>query len=123
MPRWTWFLIALGLGIAAGLYYGWVLNPVSYVDTTPDSLHADYQTDYVLMVAETFQSAQDPADAARELAVLGSQPPAAIVQKALVYAQAHRYPAGDITLLQDLGLAMQTWQPPAQPASPGATAP
>lgn len=123
MSRWVWFLIALGLGIAAGLYYGWVLNPVSYVDTTPDSLRGDYQTDYVLMAAEAFHATQDPAAAARQLALLGSQPPADIVEQAVVYARAHSATPGDISLLQDLGFAMQTWQPSVPALTPGATAP
>ena len=119
MPRWIWFIIAVGVGIAAGLYYGWVLSPVAYVDTTPDTLSADYRTDYVLMAAEAFHASQDPSAAARQLAILGSQPPAAIVQAALDYGRAHAYPAQDISLLQDLAFAMQTWQQP----TPGATAP
>ena len=119
MPRWIWFLIAVGVGLAAGLYVGWVLSPVTYVDTTPDSLRADYRADYVLMVAESFRSAQDPAAAARQLALLGSQPPALSAQQTLAYAHAHDFSADDLDLLQELALAMQTWQEP----SPGAVAP
>jgi len=119
MPRWLWFLVALGLGIAAGLYYGWVVSPVAYVDTTPDSLRADYRADYVLMVAETFRSAQDPASAARQLALLGSQAPALTVEQALGFAEGHDFSAGDIELLQALGFAMQTWHQP----TPGGAAP
>jgi len=119
MPRWIWFLIALGLGIAAGLYYGWVINPVAYVDTTPDSLSADYRADYVLMVAEDFRSTQDPAAAARKLAILGSQAPALLVQQALGYAEAHTFAPADVQSLQALGFAMQTWQQP----TPGGGAP
>jgi hypothetical protein len=116
MPRWAWFLIAVLVGVAAGLYYGWVLNPVAYVDTTPDSLRADYRADYVLMTAEAFHASQDPAGAARQLAILGSQPPATFVQQALVYASTHGFAGDDITLLQELGFAMQTLQPPGGPA-------
>ncbi len=55
MSRWTKFLIAVILGAAAGLFYGWVVNPVEYVDIAPESLRVDYKTDYVLMVAESYQ--------------------------------------------------------------------
>jgi hypothetical protein len=112
MPRWVWFLIAVGLGIAGGLYYGWVLNPVSYVDTTPDSLRADYRADYVLMVAEAYQVSQDPLGAARQLAILGGQPPASLVQEALVYAHTTDFSPQDTDLMQKLAFAMQTWQQP-----------
>jgi hypothetical protein len=118
MPRWIWFLIALGLGIAAGLYYGWIINPVAYVDTTPDSLSADYRADYVLMVAEDFRSAQDPAAAARKLAILGSEPPALIVQQALGYAEANGFSPVDLQLLQSLVFALQTWQQPTPGGGP-----
>ena len=119
MPRWIWFLIALAVGLAAGLYVGWVLSPVNYVDTTPDSLSADYQADYVLMVAESYQSVQDPAAAARQLAILGGQGPAFSAQQTLAYARAHSFSEEDVDLLQDLALAMQTWREP----TPGAAVP
>ena len=51
MLRWFLFFLSIALGLAAGLYYGWVINPVEYVNTTPDTLRVDYQADYVLMVA------------------------------------------------------------------------
>lgn len=112
MPRWLWFIMALGIGIAAGLYYGWVVSPVAYVDTTPESLSADYQTDYVLMVAEAFAGARDTPAAARQLATLGSRPPSMIVQQTLVYARANGYSPEEIRLLEELGFALQTWHPP-----------
>ena len=46
-------LLVLLLGIALGLLVGWVLVPIQYVDTTPDTLRGDYRADYVLMVAES----------------------------------------------------------------------
>lgn len=119
MPRWIWFLIALGIGLGAGLYVGWVLSPITYVDTTPDSLAADYRADYVLMVAESFRSTQDPDAAARQLALLGSEPPVLTAQQTLAYAHSHDFSVEDVDLLQELVLAMQTWQEPG----PGAAVP
>jgi hypothetical protein len=46
MSRWTLFFIVLLLGLGLGLLYGWVINPVSYQDTTLDTLRIDYKTDY-----------------------------------------------------------------------------
>ena len=110
MRRWLPFLIALAVGLAISLYYGWMVNPVEYVDTAPGSLKADYRTDYVLMAAETYQTKQDPAYAARQLALLGSQPPSEIAAEALSFAQSIGYGQNDLQLLQNLMLAMQTWQ-------------
>jgi hypothetical protein len=110
MRRWLPFLIALGIGLAISIYYGWMVNPVEYVDTAPGSLQVDFRTDYVLMTAETYQSKQDPSLAARQLSFLGSQPPADIAAQALAFAQSVGYSLEDMQLLQNLVLAMQTWQ-------------
>ena len=111
MSRWLSILIALALGIALGLVYGWMIDPVQYTDITSEALRIDYRTDYVLMVAEAYQAEQDPALAARRLAVLGSEPPAAIAGEAEDFARQAAYSADDLTLIQDLTVALQTWQP------------
>lgn len=104
-------LIAALVGLALGLVYGWRVNPVQYTDMTPDVLRIDYRVDYVLMVAEAYQTEEDPALAAKRLAVLGSQPPALIAGEAHDYARQSGYPAEDVTTLQELSVALQTWQP------------
>ena len=48
------FVLMIVLGIAAGVTYGWVLNPVQYSDTGLQTLGQDFKTDYVLMVAEVY---------------------------------------------------------------------
>jgi len=113
MPRWNTPLLALLLGIALGLLYGWVLSPVQYVDTTPDTLRADYRADYVLSVAEAFQSDQNANLAVRRLAILGSQPPGEIASSALEDARRYGFPEPDIQLLQKFTTTMQAVQPPA----------
>jgi hypothetical protein len=111
MPRWIPILIAALLGLALGLFYGWKIDPVQYTDITPDVLRVDFRTDYVLMVAEAFRAEQDPAHAAQRLAVLGSVPPALITGEAYDYARQAGYPADDLTAIQELAVALQTWQP------------
>jgi hypothetical protein len=111
MSRWTKFLVAVILGAAAGLFYGWVVNPVEYVDIAPESLRVDYKTDYVLMVAESYQVDQNLGLAVRRLALLGSLAPTEIVANALSYALQHEYASQDLSLLQSLGEALLTWNP------------
>jgi hypothetical protein len=118
MSRWTKFLIAVILGAAAGLFYGWVVNPVEYVDIAPESLRVDYKTDYVLMVAEAFQVEHDIGLAVRRLALLGSSAPADIVANALSYALQHDYASQDLSLLQLLGEALLTWNPNLEVPTP-----
>lgn len=111
LPIWITFLVALGIGIAAGLVYGWVVAPVQYVDVTPNILREDYRADYVMMVAEAHQGEQNPEASARRLALLGSEPPAKIVEQALVYARLNGFTPTEIALLQGLFTAMQTYRP------------
>lgn len=111
MKRWIYFILAVLVGITAGLYYGWQINPVQYVDTTPASLRVDYRTDYVLMVAETYQAEGDLDLAARRLAVLGDKPPVEIVREAMIFAAQVPYADMDQDLLGQLASDLQTWNP------------
>lgn len=111
MSRWTKFLIAVVLGAAAGLFYGWVVNPVEYVDIAPKSLRTDYKADYVLMVAESYQVDHDLGLAVRRLARLGSSAPKDIVAVALNYALQHQYAPQDMAVIQLLGEDLLTWNP------------
>lgn len=109
--NWIKILIAVLIGIALGLVYGWVIAPVEYIDVTPNILREDYRADYVLMVAEANQNEQDPETAARRLAILGSESPAQIAASTLEYATNNGFTQNEILLLQGLLTAMQTYQP------------
>src|SRR5688572_17594482 len=104
-------IIALAAGIALGLIYGWVIDPIEYVDVTPNILREDYRVDYVLMTAEAYQNDFDSETAARRLAILGSESPAMITASALDYATRNNFTEIEIQLLQTLLTAMQTYQP------------
>jgi len=109
--RWLFFVLSIAVGVGLGLYYGWVISPLQYVDTTPSTLRADFRADYTLMVAETFQHDQNIETAARHLAILGSQAPAQLASDALNFAQQNKFDPADIALLQNLNVALQVWQP------------
>jgi hypothetical protein len=118
MPRWLPLLIAALIGIALGLIYGWAIDPVQFVDTTPETLRADYRADYVLMVAEAYHTEGDPAAAARRLAILGSLPPAQIAGQALQTGRMAGYSPADLALLDELTRAMQAYGPAPAGATP-----
>jgi hypothetical protein len=118
MSRWTKFLIAVLLGAAAGLFYGWVVNPVEYVDIAPESLREDYKTDYVLMAGEAYQVDHDLGLAVRRLASLGSSAPSEIVANALGYALQHDFAPQDLSLLQLLGEELLSWNPNLEVPTP-----
>jgi hypothetical protein len=66
VTRWGNFTLVIGLllGIAAGLFYSWVINPVEYIDSAPDSLREDFKSDYITLIASAYAATGD-ADRAR----------------------------------------------------------
>jgi hypothetical protein len=111
MSRWIAFFIVIALGAAAGMLYGWVINPVEYVDTAPNSLRDDYKTDYVLMIAEAYSLDKDVSLAARRLAVLGDGSPNEHVANALAFAVEQKYSQSDLLLMRNLAEALDAWNP------------
>ncbi len=107
--RWLGFLFALSIGIGAGLYYGWVVNPVRYVNTTPSSLQEEYKTDYVWMVAEAFAVEHNPQLAAKRLEFLGYQTVWEAARDAYLAAVAARFRDIDIERIRNLEAAMRQW--------------
>ena len=118
MARWIRFVLVILVGVAAGLFYGWVINPVNYVDTTPDSLRIDYQSDYVLMVAESYSAEGDLAMSVRRLALLGTTAPVDTVQQAIIFAEGQGYTDADVVLMQALYLDLQSWNPSLELPAP-----
>lgn len=105
--RFFWFLISILVGAGVGIFYGWVVNPIQYVDTAPPSLRADYKADYVLMVAESYRREQDLAQAIQQLAFLGDDPPLRLVQQAIITSQDLGYSVDDVQQLAALSEALQ----------------
>jgi len=70
--RFPWYLL-LGLiaGIGLGLLYTWVISPIRYVDTLPNTLRADFKDQYRSAIAAAFMASGDLARAQSRLALLG----------------------------------------------------
>jgi hypothetical protein len=111
-------LIGLGIGLALGMIYGWVINPVEYVDTTPGSLRDDYRTDYILMVAEAYGGDGDLELARVRLAALGPETPAELVVAAIEYGVANGFPRDALETLNGLAVAMRAASPTAEITGP-----
>ena len=69
MNRLGFVLLGLGIGLAGGLYYAWLVNPVEYVDTAPESLRADFRGDYLGLIASAYASGGDLVRARTRLAL------------------------------------------------------
>ncbi len=105
--RLLFFALAILVGIAAGVIYGWVINPVEYVDTGPHSLRIDYKTDYILMVAELFQQENDIYAAVARLVFLGDESPIEMTHQAILFAGNNNYAPDDIELIWNLSEALK----------------
>ncbi len=116
--RWLFFLLFIALGVAAGLIYGWVINPAQYTDASPALLKEDYRTDYVLMVAETFSSGQDLSVAIDRLEYLESPDPAQAVLEAVDFAERVGYHPDDLLQMRSLLSALQAGSQGGAGASP-----
>lgn len=115
MGRWIRFLIAIAIGVAAGLFYGWRVNPAGTPDSTPDTLRIDYRTDFVLMTAEAYSLEMDLPSAQRRLALLGDQP-LDTVREAILFAETHGYVDYDLGLMRALSKALEAPAPPTAPS-------
>jgi hypothetical protein len=69
-------LLALAMGVGLGLLYSWVISPVQYTDTGPNTLRADYQAAYVQLAARAFAVDGSLGRARTRLALLGWADPA-----------------------------------------------
>ncbi len=103
------FLIAILVGIAAGLYFAWNMNPPKPKESTLSGLREDFRTDYILMVAEIYQSEGDVPQAVKRLSGLGSESPARLTQQAILTARALNYSNADVETLAKLSQALLTW--------------
>lgn len=104
------FLLAIAAGIAGGIAYGWMANPVKYVDTPLYTLRNDYKADYVLMVAEAYQTERDIETAVRDLQLLQDDP-VRLVQQAVITGQDLGYSNQDIEVLGELLQELQSLTP------------
>ena len=98
--------LALLLGLGGGLYYGWVIAPVRYVDADPASLHQAFKDDYILMLATAYAGDGDLEAARAGLTSLGLEAGAPVVTAAAERLTAAGLPAEDAARLASLAAAL-----------------
>ncbi len=110
-----WAALGLAIGLAVGFAAGWWWWPVEYTNTTPDTLHPQYQDEYVLMTAAAFEVDGDAAEAGQRLSLVAPDDPALpVVQLAERLIEAEGDPAEIVRLArlaQALGMTPSTLRP------------
>lgn len=100
--RVVFFILAIVLGSAAGLAFGWLVMPPKAPNDAPmERLRVDYKTDLVLMVAEHFQNNPDTLLALEQLTKISPEDPLTLVGNSLSYARRVGYPQEDLLLFSD----------------------
>ena len=64
-------VVAIILGFIFGLVWGWGIQPVKWVDATPQLLNTDYQREYLRMAIDSFTANSDTALAMQRWQNLG----------------------------------------------------
>lgn len=105
--RAVFFVLCMLAGLAIGLTYGWVINPIQYTDSSLQSLRIDYKTDLILMAAELYQNEGDINLASARLESLGEAPLPELLEEAVAFADEHQYASTDIQLMEDLASAVE----------------
>lgn len=101
-------LVLLAMGVASGLVYGWLVDPVEYVNTSPDTLRIDYQTDIVLMVSNIYAHDHDLQKALDRFSLLNSADVNQLTSNCLDYAGKMNFSEQDISIIADLRDAIAT---------------
>ena len=101
--RLVFSFLTILLGIVAGLAFGWLaMLPKAAQNADLERLRVDYQTDLVLMLAESFQKEPDSLFTLNELAKISGEDPLTFIENSLVYAQKVGYPQEDVDLIINL---------------------
>ena len=94
------------IGLALGLLFSWVIQPVQYLDTSPDSLKGIYQDQYRAVIAAAFEANQDMVRAKARLELLGDEDIVQAVAEQAQRALAEGAPAGEVKALGQLATAL-----------------
>jgi uncharacterized membrane protein YccC len=69
--RGNWYLLTgVVLGIILGILFAWVISPVKYVDTAPESLKDEFKDQYRVLIASAYVANGDLVRAKARIALL-----------------------------------------------------
>lgn len=109
--RGPWYLITgLLIGLAAGILYSWLADPVEFLDTNPASLHPDFRAEYRSLIALAYEANGDIGRARMRLALLRDEYPAAELEAQAGRAQKTGRPFREVEALAKLSSDLQQYQ-------------
>ena len=99
-------LLGLLLGLGFGLYYAWILEPVSFTEVSPGRLEEDLRRDYLYLISQGFAVDGNVARARQRLTSLGAADMANLVAAELaLYVRTGRS-AADVANMAHLAAAL-----------------
>ncbi len=123
--RRPWFLLTgLLLGLGAGLLLAWVVFPVRYTETAPDTLRPDFKEAYRALIARAYAYDHNLPRAQARLRLLGESHPAEALAAQAQRALAAGRPPAEVHALGELAAALgqAPGVPPPATGVPPATA-
>ena len=83
MKHFPWEVIpVLAVGIGLGLLYAWMIAPVRYINTMPDTLRSDFKDQYRILIAASYSATHDLTRAKSRLELLGDAGPMSSIDRA-----------------------------------------
>lgn len=106
--RGPWYLFSgLIIGLVLGIFYAWVISPVQYVDTTPESMRPEFKDQYRSLVAQAYQKNNDLGRARQRLALLNESAPAAVLSAQARDLRADEGETREVLALEQLAAALR----------------
>ena len=103
---WLAWILGIVVGLLAGVFYAWRVNPVSYTQTDPTSLRADFRMDYLALVASAYAGTGNLERAQARLAILGTEGIAETLGALAQQRLAAGYPETEARALASLAAAL-----------------
>jgi len=109
-------LLGLILGAAAGVMYSWVINPLSYNETTPASLRQVYREEYFLLTALSYAKTGELPRAQERLATFAEMDISSELGRLAQLSLSEDQPVSEARALAQLAAALSGFSAPVPTA-------
>jgi hypothetical protein len=106
MRRLVFSLLAVALGVGAGVLIGWYILPPAVTDAAPDQLRQDWKDEAIWMAAQAYAYDHDLEAALARLSPLGNEDVGHLVRDRAEAALDQNWPPNQIGYLARLAAAL-----------------